>query len=194
MTEAFPLQWPPGWKRTQRPERSRFQCTMTQQIYELHNELRLLGATRIVISTNQPIRLDGLPYAIKRMIDDPGVAVYFDLKGHNQCIPCDKWDLLQDNLRAVVKTIEALRGLERWGAKEMVDAAFRGFKALPSPDDIMPIVSAPQYFSECVDEINGRECYRQLARELHPDNGGDAIEFSEMQRQWTIFKSKQGGE
>lgn len=35
-------------------------------------------------------------------------------------------------MRAIEKTIEALRGLERWGAKEMVNAPFRGFKALPA--------------------------------------------------------------
>lgn len=194
MTEAFPLQWPAGWTRTERAKRSAFQCTMHQQVNSLYKELRLLGAENIVLSTNQPVKQDGMPYSVVRIIDDPGVAVYFELKGNEQCIPCDKWDYLKDNIRAIVKTIEALRGLERWGAKEMVDAAFRGFKSLPSPDDVSLAINSPQYFADCVDEINGRERYRNLVKELHPDKnkGENSKEFYEVQRQWTVFKSQFG--
>jgi len=45
----------------------------------LQDELRRIGASSIsiIISTNQPVRNDGLPYAQQRAISDPGVAVYF---------------------------------------------------------------------------------------------------------------------
>ena len=45
---------------------------------------------------------------------------------------CDKFRYTRDNIYAVAKTIEALRGIERWGASDMMERAFSGFKALPS--------------------------------------------------------------
>lgn len=42
-----------------------------------------------------------------------GVAVYFTLKGQQFCFACDHWDEIKDNMQAIHKTIEALRGIER---------------------------------------------------------------------------------
>jgi hypothetical protein len=39
-------------------------------------ELRRLGATNIVVSTNVPVKADGLLYADNKRLDDPGIAVY----------------------------------------------------------------------------------------------------------------------
>jgi hypothetical protein len=69
------------------------------------------------------VRGAGRPYVGQR-ISDSGAAVYFTRKGRDQCIACDKWDSVRDNLHAIGKTIEALRGIDRWGTGEMVDAAF----------------------------------------------------------------------
>lgn len=77
------------------------------------------------VETAYPTR-DVKPLTIK------GGAVYFKLDGEDQCIPCDKWRTIAENMRAIEKTIEALRGLERWRAKEMVNAPFRGFKGSTS--------------------------------------------------------------
>ena len=44
----------------------------------------------------------------------------------SRAIACDKWDSIRDNLHAVAKTIEALRGIDRWGTGEMVDAGTLG--------------------------------------------------------------------
>ena len=144
MVEAYPLQWPQGWPRTKFPERSKFyekkqgswatEVSMTKARAFLLGELNRLNASSVVISSNLELRQDGLPYAGRRRPQDCGVAVYFQLGGSDQCIPCDKWDRPEDNIYAIGKTIEALRGIERWGAKEMVNAAFRGFQSLPSPD------------------------------------------------------------
>jgi hypothetical protein len=48
------------------------------------------------------------------------------------CFACDRWDSVADNVQAIRKTIEALRGIERWGTGDMVQRAFAGFVALPS--------------------------------------------------------------
>src|SRR5438067_11515494 len=119
----FPLQWPLGWKRTQTPEYSKFKAgSPYEESLDIIRQLELMGASDIVISSNMQYRADGLPYSRQQYIPDTGVAVYFKLDGREQCIPCDKWVTLQDNLRAIAKTIEALRGINRWGAQEMIDA------------------------------------------------------------------------
>jgi hypothetical protein len=132
MVEAHPLAWPSGKPRTHNPQRSRFDVSLATARDALLHEIRLLGGTLPVLSTNIPLRNDGLPYANHRQPDDKGVAVYFTLKGQQMCFCCDRWDVVADNVQAVRKTIEALRGIERWGTGDMVQQAFTGFVALPS--------------------------------------------------------------
>lgn len=185
MVEAYPLQWPAAWPRTKYPTRARFDTSGHRAKSALMNELRLLGATNIVISSNAELRRDGLPYVNQRL-NDCGVAVYFTLGGEQQCVPCDKWDRLDDNIQAVRKTIEALRGLERWGAKEMVNAAFRGFKALPD-SIIMGEYTARAWWEvlevsqeASLDVI--KAAYKAQLHNKHPDKGGSQWEFEELQK------------
>lgn len=185
MVDAYPLQWPQAWPKTKYPSYARFKTSFGVARNELMRELDLLGATNIVISSNVELRRDGLPYAGKRQPEDPAIAVYFKLNGEDQCVPCDKWNRTEDNLQAIRKTIEALRGLERWGAKEMVNAAFRGFKALPE-SIIMGAGTARTWY-----EVMGlnpdaemdiiQTVYKKLLHKVHPDKGGSEAEFTELQ-------------
>ena len=70
----------------------------------------MLGAQRIVISTNAELRQDGFPYSNRRAPEDVGVAVYFTLEGRPYVLPCDKWERVADNLAAIAKHVEAKRG------------------------------------------------------------------------------------
>ncbi len=80
--EAYPLQWPPSWPRSKRPEHSRFgELTLEKGKNEIIRELELMNAKEIIISTNLKLRIDGFPYSNQRQPDDRGVAVYFKLKG-----------------------------------------------------------------------------------------------------------------
>ena len=189
------MQWPIGWPRTDEYERKRaafsykpFGSSYTKPLTfevatrHLYEELKRLGATDIILSSNLKLRNDMVPYSKQGRIEDPGIAVYFKYKSADQCIPCDKWDRPEDNIRAIAKTIEAIRGIERWGAKEMVDAAFRGFKALPAPDDIIP--AYPQYFADCTTEAEIKTRFKKLAKEMHPDSGGTHDQFTELVRQY----------
>lgn len=186
MIDAYPLQWPPAWPRTKYQEFSRFgKFTFEQMRTEVLRELGLLEATSVVISSNLRLRQDGYPYSGQRQPEDVGIAVYFKLNGEDQCIPCDKWHKVEDNLRAIVKTIEALRGIERWGAKEMVNAAFRGFKALPANVIVTPFTSRPWHEVLQVSpdaDINIIDAvYKRLLHKVHPDKGGSEREFTELQ-------------
>ena len=184
--EAYPLQWPPAWPRTDRQQHARFDTSFATARNQLMRELRLLGAGNIVLSSNIELRHDGLPYANARQPDDTGIAVYFTLNGNQQCVPCDKWYRTEDNMQAIRKTIEALRGLERWGAKEMVNAAFRGFKALPE-SIIMGEHTSRAWWEVLEVSQNAspevvRAAYKQLLHKVHPDKGGSDYQFQELQK------------
>jgi hypothetical protein len=164
MTTAFPLAWPTGWPRTSAGKRqpSRFSPGgLSKEAQETIWELQRLGARNAVISTNIELRRDGLPYSGRRAPDDPGVAVYFTYEGRQQCIPCDRWATVEENLRAIWKSIEALRSLERWGAKSFVDAAFTGFTAIAGP-------------------AAAKAWWREKAQRAHPDAGGSDAAMSEL--------------
>ena len=61
--DAFPLSWPSGKPRTRNPQRSRFDVNFTFARDELLKEIRLLGGRLPILSSNIPLRRDGLPYA-----------------------------------------------------------------------------------------------------------------------------------
>lgn len=83
-----------------------------------------MGGSHLVISTNIELRRDGLPHAGRREPSDKGVAVYFDYRRRPICFACDRWDRIGDNIYAIAKTIDALRGIERWGSGSMVEQSF----------------------------------------------------------------------
>lgn len=196
MINAYPLQWPAGWPRTQVAQRARFDTSQGAAQSGIVRELGLLGATEIVVSTNIELRRDGLPYARQlRADEDPGVAVYFSLNGEQQCIPCDRWTTVADNMQAIRKTIEALRGLDRWGAREIVNAAFRGFKALPASVIVTPYTARPwndvlEVAATASPEVV-RAAYKQMALKHHPDQGGSDTAFLEVQRAWDEYRNMQ---
>lgn len=183
--EAYPLAWPAGKPRTpsHKIERSRFEPgNRPQEVGNVIAELHRLGARNIVVSTNLRLRGDGLPYARDKAPDDQGVAVYFDYSGGQKCFACDRWRTIEENLRAIFKSIEAIRGLERWGSKSFVDAAFTGFSALPAPGQhakrswrqVLGIDAGP------VTAATINTHYREAARKAHPDMGGSSEAMSEV--------------
>lgn len=188
---AYPLEWPTHWPRTTYPEPARFSTTLNNALNGVMFEMRLMGVrpSNYVVSTNIPVRLDGRPYANYRQPDDAGVAVYFVLRGHEFCIPSDKWNRVEHNMQAIRKTLEALRGIERWGTKGMMDASFQGFAALPGAAprrswwDVLGVDRiAPKAYVEAR--------YRLLARDAHPDLGGNPDRFIELQNAYDEFRKE----
>lgn len=170
-TLAYPLQWPKGQERTRWPNNSKFKVASFARVRdEIVAQLKLMKANHVVISTNIPIRNDGLPYARFTLPDDAGVAVYFSYKGKQMVFACDKWHRIEDNLQAINKTIEAVRGIERWGSSEMMEKAFTGFTQIEShrPDSWWDILGVSK--TSTASEI--KKAYHQKCKECHPDLGG----------------------
>lgn len=167
--EAYPLYWPEGWQRTKWRQQSKFKTGFGAARNFLFAELERMGASKIVLSTNIPLRNDGLPRAnVRPDFGDPGVAVYFERKGKRMVFACDKFVQAYDNIYAIAKTIEAMRGIERWGASDMMERAFSGFKQLAAENE------GPSWWGvlqvragATVEEIEA--AYRQLAKIAHPD-------------------------
>lgn len=190
MIEAYPLYWPEGRPRTSKWERgnARFEATFARARDDVIREIKLLvGGTyqldiaEVIISTNLPLRRDGLPLANQRQPEDTGVAVYFNYNKTPVSFACDRWKKIEDNMRAVALTIDALRGIARWGTGDMMEAAFRGFTALPSPEDwraVLEVGSGP------VHRLALESQYRMLRSKHHPDKGGNAERFQAVQRAW----------
>lgn len=176
-TEAYPLTWPTGRPRTKYPEVSRFDALLGASIKDVQREVALLGGTDLIISSNLPTRRDGVPYANSAQPDDRGVAVYFTLKKRPMCFACDRWRKVEENMRAIAKTIDALRGIERWGSGQMVEQAFTGFLSLPSPEQPWQVLGLPDS-RPTRDQVT--EAYRRLAMEHHPDRGGSEAEMSRL--------------
>lgn len=129
----FPLQWPDGYTRTSDFDRrvSRFVTGMSRAVKSLLAELDRLGAANVIITSNLPTRSSGTPYGSAA---DPGIAVWFVLDDQERVLACDKWLQAAENLQAICLTVEAMRGMDRWGCSDIVVRAFEGFKALPAGD------------------------------------------------------------
>lgn len=197
--EAYPLTWPPHVPRTKWRSRARFSrrdwqaggrrpVSIDQSRRNVEEELRRLGAAHVVISSNLELRLDGAPRSAQRMPDDPGVAVYFQLDGKPHCMPCDKWDRPADNLRAIAKHIDSLRGQLRWGVVDVAQA-FAGFKALPPASGIEIASNGPPWWNvlgvqPTATQAVIKAAFRALAAQHHPDRGGDAGAMAAINRAW----------
>ncbi len=171
MTESYPLHWPNHRPRTPVDRRinSPFGISFSRAVQKVIEEIRRLNGKDVIISSNVPLRRDGLPMANRNSPADVGIAVYFNYKGKQFCFANDKYSSLEGNINGICKTIEALRGISRWGTGDMMEAAFTGFQALPAPraETWQEVLNAKTL-------IEAETNYRRMARENHPDLGGSA--------------------
>lgn len=186
---AYPLQWPPGWKRTEAYARGHAKfsgttrkytdggsynqkrdLTIAEGIARVRSELQRMGMREydIVISTNLPLRLDGMPRGDASNPADPGVAVYWRKSKTTRCMAIDQYHRVADNLAAIAATLEAMRAIERHGGAAILDRAFTGFTALPAPEQWFQVLEVPA--SASAGEIDA--AYRRKAMAAHPDRGG----------------------
>jgi len=185
MIEAYPLQWPIGYPRTAMYaiKGSNFsEKTLAYVTNLLMSEIKRMGGKNVILSCNIPLNKNGYPrsdYA-RRLITDKGAAVYFIYNGRQVVLACDKWNRIEDNIYAMSLSIEAMRGLSRWGVSQVLERTFSGFTALPeakhkrSPWDVLGM--QPNR-----DEKAIHNRYRELSLKMHPDTGGTTESFVELQ-------------
>lgn len=182
----YPLQWPEGWTRTKFRDRPKFGAMFARDRDTVLRGLRKRGS-HVVITSDLPTGNNGLPYANARC-DDPGIAVWWVEKGHERVIACDRWSRIDFNMRAIELTLKAMRGLERWGAGQIVERAFAGFAALPPGAGASAGARPKRSWREIFDMpgseagLDGAERamlvkarHRKLMQEHHPDHGGDGV-------------------
>lgn len=194
-----PLHWPLGQKRTPAHARKSAYfggrvnaCTVASQLRELERELHLLRVPKSgwLLSSNLRMRQDGLPYSQQVRVEDPGIAVYFQLRGKPHCLACDRWSFPEHNLRAIVLHIAALRGQDRWGVGTL-EQAFAGYAALPPAAGARPkrewcaVLGVERHAKTDAASVKAR--YRALVKQHHPDAGGDVAAFKEVQAAWEEF-------
>lgn len=180
--QRYPLTWPDGWKRTPNWQRapSPFKIQSTDRATrELMDELGRLGARKVIISSNLKLRQDGMPYSQQPRNDDEGIAVYFTRKGIEMVLACDKFAKREANMRAITLTIDAIRGIERWGSSDMMERAFTGFTALPPPVALS--------WRDVLDPADPEGSYRRLRSQAHPDKGGSAEAFQRVEAAWEAY-------
>jgi hypothetical protein len=200
--QRYPLSWPEGWKRCVNRTRARFgkgeqryingqpssyrnrELSVNDATTRIRQELGRMGISDndCLISTNVPLRMDGLPRSDGGKPQDPGAAVYWkDSRGRSKCMAIDRYDRVADNLAAIAATLDAMRSIERHGGAEILERTFLGFAALPAAASVKNWREVLQFHptnTPTVADITER--YRAMAAKRHPDQGGSAESFHEL--------------
>lgn len=181
---AFPLQWPVGRPRCKARQSGRFATTrqshggaiqpvtIAEARDRLQNELDRLGARQPILSSNLVLNLNGAPRSGQPEPRDPGVAVYFQLKGRPMVLCCDRFTETAQNIAALAAHIEATRRIERYGVAT-TEQMFDGFLALPAPivvNDWRAALDNPTSLAEA------EATWKRKIRAAHPDVGGSEAE------------------
>jgi hypothetical protein len=117
---------------------------------------------------------------------------------------CDNFTQWKENVRAIALGLEAQRKMDRYGLNQ--GAQYIGFRALPpapAQQSLTPEMAAfviAEYFAKTVglDAVQSEPilaslsfaetCYRQAAKKFHPDAGGDAQDFAQLERAITVLR------
>lgn len=194
----FPLAWPQGRPRTQKPAPALFRkdgrrLTLTTSRARLIEQINMLThrgqqwrVRNMVLATNIRFTRAGTrdQNVSRRDPEDAGVAFYFDLDRRPHVLACDRWDTVYDNIAAIAAHIEALRGQERWGVADL-QQAFAGHVALPAPDSWWQVLGVPQG----ADRATIDSAYRASAKAAHPNAGGDRAAWDRLSAAYDAAKA-----
>lgn len=188
-----------------------FRAAWSDTLLLLNRELGYLGASKCIIEADfleHEIRIDGGPKANARP-RSPRVALRFKSRKHGDLVyRCDKCTTWQHNVRAIAKTLEWLRGAERYGVIKRGEQ-YTGFKALPEQAGLSRngIIQTAMTVEEAARWLAGvpgwlddgdvledhaahiiqmqdlyRNAYRHAAKAYHPDTeNGDEHQFRQLQ-------------
>lgn len=188
------------WLRPQSQRQStRFSSKWGETEHLLLEEVDRLEGRDLVIEVDireQDLRLDGTIRANAREAATPAVVVAFESRRHGPMLyRCDTFFApysgqgpdWQHNVRAIAKTLEALRAVDRYGATE-TGQQYTGFKALPSGGTPMPApvrmnsTTAAELLRSYAEVGTPLEtAWKRAIRATHPDTGGRRADFDRVQ-------------
>ena len=164
----------------------------------------------------QDLRLDGMPRSNAREPIDPGVRLSFESKHGPLVYQCDSVDGWRENVRSIALGLQALRAVDRYGITRHAEQ-YSGWRQIGSGPSIVPdppmdraraagVVIAAAY-SDAAGYPAMRDLWvsgligdagegpvdldvvaRRAARKTHPDTGGSAEAFDEVQRAITLLR------
>lgn len=181
MYEAYPLDWPADYPRSDSQKKSKFTTTLGKARDFVNAELKRLNATDAVISTNVPLKDNGDLRAdwSRYKFDDTGVAVYFTRNDQQVVLCCDTYSKVWDNLHAIGRTIEALRQIDRDGVSDFLNRSFSGFKRLSEVTEALDCFQILGiHRGATLKDV--RDAYRALSKKFHPDVGGSSQKFNQL--------------
>lgn len=194
-----PLGEGPAWDGPAEPSvrPCQFKATYSATERELLAELKAIGVRTAVLEldlSRGDLRVtDGLPRAGSSPRTSR-VRLSFQHRRHGRLsFACWTYSHWHDNVRAIRMTLEALRAVDRYGAVQG-DKQYTGFKQLPGGSQgdqpSMTVEEAAYFIAQVVSvpfmlivKSHGiyREAYRDAAKVLHPDAGGDEGSFKKLQ-------------
>lgn len=187
-------EWPKRETADRQP--SRFRASWGSTVKLLRQELNALDARNVEVRMDMPhtrIRNDGFPY-VNAIPESPRFLLAFDTPGRDRLVfACDQWDRWEDNARAVALTMENLRAVDRYGVTSGREQ-YQGFKALPPQGGVSTTMTA-EAAASLVAKLSGHytasdltrlkevvaPACRLAARKVHPDTGGTAAAFQNLQ-------------
>lgn len=213
--------WPEGWQDPhRRRDGSPFDAGYQQTLNLLDRELRHLGATSATLqvdATERDCRLDGHLRADAR-VQHPGVILTIETKRlGTQVFACDRfvtrgWSnrgagaSWKENVRAIALGLEALRKVERYGIAER-GQQYAGYRELGAGIELgraMTVEEAARFIAEYSDDPTGRlsdveddpsfalALFKDAAKNLHPDAGGDPELFRKLVAARELLKASFG--
>lgn len=184
--------WPGKETPSYHRKRAAFRIGYADRLNCLDHELAKLNAKDIIIQAQfepKEIRQDGWPRSSAR---PKGPAIIVSFKGSKGPLsfPCDRYTSWEDNLYAIALSLEALRAVDRHGVTQNAEQ-YKGWQqiAAPAATSFSTALEASAWIARKASVVDGRPlsgealtfAYWTVAKTLHPDTGGDAMEFQKLQ-------------
>lgn len=208
-TVSLPDKWPGvnDGKRVLTPRRPKalFKAGWGSTIVELKRECVLLKARDITLGIDiraGDIRQDGGVRADAR-IANSDVVLSLISKDQRLVFPCDAFDWWQDNVRAIALAMGDLRRVDRYRVN--AGRQYEGFRAIgagappPPPSQLTREAAAAilEKWSELpavtleFDAQTLKVAARLARNKAHPDKGGTATDFEEVQKAIEVLERAQ---
>lgn len=175
--------WPS--KRTTNRVDATFRAGYSKTLDDLEYEFSRINAKSIIIQVDglmlADIRNDGWPRGSWN--GGPGVIVSFSSAVGDISMPCDKFGDWRDNLRAIAKSLEALRMVDRYGVTRGKEQ-YQGWTKLADPNAngmdaevallfLAGMTATPKDYLRDMAPATRADLFRKLRIEYHPDRAVD---------------------